>query len=151
MGGTRGTDAPSSRMASMVRGGALSGIAVFMSMAALLAVAKMLTNALPQAQAGYFFLLLLCADFLNLACGLGLNVSLPKLVAGAEGDTRPRIVAANLTGAGLVGLCVAAAFLLLWLMGPPPGWAPYAETARGIWPYLWLAAPLFLTGFLRDR
>ncbi len=139
-----------SRMASMVRGGALSGMAVFVSMAALLAVAKMLTNALPQSQAGLFFLLLLCADFLNLAFSQGLNVSLPKLVAGAAPEARPRMVSANLSGVAVVGGVVAALVVALWLAGPPPAWLPRAGQAADLWPYLWLVAPLFLTGMLRD-
>jgi O-antigen/teichoic acid export membrane protein len=135
----------------MVRGAALSGSSVFISMAAMLAVGKMFTNALDTEAVGVFVLLLFGADFLNLFSGLGLQVSLPKLVAAAPPGNRPRIIAAGLAFQALICLLLSALLYLVWGLAPGPRLFSTDPAWLSLWPFLWLLPPLFTVGVFREQ
>lgn len=103
---------------AVIRGGILSGAAILFSTAAMLAVGKMVTNRLGQTEVALFSLLLLWADFFNVAGGLGLPVSLPKLI-GAASEGRRRTIA----GSCVRWQCrVFATFTLVWWLLLGAGW-----------------------------
>lgn len=138
------------RTRTVVRGAVLSGSSAFVSLAALLVVAKILTNALEAGDADIFFLLLLSADFLNIASNLGLSVSLPKLVGAAAPGEKHRIISSSLTFQCLSALALGAGLLVLWRWGPDPRPWLGEEKWRDLYPYLWLLPPLFFVGVMRD-
>lgn len=139
-----------SRTRLVLQGAALSGGSVFFSMAALLVVAKIFTNRLDPSDVAVFALLLLCADFLNLAGTFGLGVSLPKIVGAAAPDRQGRLVRANLSGQIVVSLMLGVLIWGLWAWRPfPEGWPGDPDWRRLIL-FAWLLPPLFITGALRD-
>ncbi len=144
---------PTNRTQRFMRGAFLSGASVFFSMVALLAVGKMITNApaLDQADVGVFMLLLLCADFLNIANNFGLWVALPKLLGAAEPDRQRRIVRAALGCQGVISLALAAAILTAWRFFPGLRSLPDNPDGHTLFPYLWLLPPLFVAGTFRDN
>lgn len=104
---------------AVIRGGILSGIAILFSTAAMLAVGKMVTNRLGQTEVALFSLLLLWSDFFNVAGGLGLPVSLPKLIGAASEERRKTIA-----GSCVRWQCrVFATFVLVWWLFLGAGWA----------------------------
>lgn len=134
----------------LVRGAALSGGSIFVSMAAMLLVGKIFTNVLDTASVGVFALLLLGADLLNLAGNLGLPAAMPKLIAAAPAEKQPRIVASALAFQGALCAALSVVLYLVWrtvpgeeLLRAKPDWLT-------LWPYLWLLPPLFITGIFRD-
>lgn len=135
--------------AMILRGAALSGGSVLLSMAALLAVGKIATNALAPAEVAVFAIILLAADGLNLLGTLGLPVALPKLVAAAPPGDAQRLTRAAIAAAACGAGLLAAAGLALWAAFPaPPG--AFEGDWRGAWPRLWWVAPLLIAGALRD-
>ena len=132
-----------------LRGSVWSAGAVFFSMAALLAVGKLVTNAFHPQVVGVFALLLVCSDCLTLALGLGLPASMPKLAAETAGEGR-RILNASVL---LLQLCVvlagAAVVLGVWaLRHPLSGVIP--EKWQGALALAWLLPPLFCVAAFRD-
>lgn len=135
---------------TFVRGALWSGGSVFASMAAVLLCAKMFTNTLTGEEVGVFVLLLLSADTLNLASSLGLQVSLPKLVAAASPESRSGVAAAALGGQLMVGLTLS---LLVFAARPLiEAFAGFTESTalHTLSDHAWLVPPLYLTGLLRD-
>ncbi len=118
------------RRHAVIRGGVLSGAAILFSTVAMLAVGKMVTNRLGQTEVAHFSLLLLWSDFFNIAGGLGLAVSLPKLIGAAPDERRGAIVGSCLrmqshVFSGFVGLWWAI-LGVAWLSGLGwPQWQPY--------------------------
>ena len=94
-----------------------------MSMAALLAVGKLVTNAFHPQVVGVFALLLVCSDCLTLALGLGLPASMPKLVAETAGEGRRILNASVLVLQLCVVLAGAAVVLGVWAV-PVPARSP---------------------------
>ncbi len=137
-----------SRGRSVVRGGVLSGASIFVSTLAMLAVGKMFTNVLDQAGVAIFTLLLLWADFINIAGNLGLAVSLPKLIGAAPEDRRAAISGACLSFQHLLLILLAivcwAVPAVLWQFRVgPASW-------QGVYPWLLFLPPLFGVGIVRD-
>jgi O-antigen/teichoic acid export membrane protein len=133
----------------LVRGGALSGMSIFASMAALLVVGKLVTNALDQNAVAVFALLLLWSDFLNLAANFGLGVSLPKLIAAAEPPQARLFSGAALAFQTAVTGLVGGTIWIAWGFAPSPG-ARFGANFEMLYPWLWLIPPLFAVGMLRD-
>lgn len=134
----------------LLRGAALSGGSVLVSMVALLAVGKIATNALSPAEVAAFALILLASDALNLLGALGLPVSLPKLLAAAPSPAHARSAAvASLATTAAVCAVIAAPVLLLALLDPPAALSADSPW-RTAWPHLFWIAPLLLAGALRD-
>lgn len=135
--------------AHLVRGAALSGGSVLVSMAALLAVGKIATNALDPVDVAAFALILLASDALNLIGSLGLPVALPKLLAAArEPAARPMTISSLM----ITGVLCAAIALPVFFMGGMalPETLALDSPWRLAWPHLTWVAPLLLTGALRD-
>ncbi len=135
---------------ALVRGAVLSAASVCVSMAALLVTGKMFTNALDRETVGVFSLFLIASDFIIIASGLGLSVSMPKLVAEASEARRRLVVGSALTGQLGVLLIASAAVVLCRLFASaataielPPDW-------RGLIDHLHWLPLLFVVGGLRD-
>jgi len=142
-----------SRTQRFMRGAFLSAASVLFSMLAMLAVGKMVTNApaLGKTEVGVFMLLLLGADFLNIANNFGLWVALPKLVGAAAPAEQCSIIRASFGCQTVVSLALAAALLLTWRLFPGLEALATNPDWRAMFPYLWLLPPLFLAGTLRDN
>lgn len=133
---------------TVVRGGVLSGASILVSTIAMLAVGKMFTNALDQPQVAVFTVLLLWADFFNIAGNLGLAVSLPKLIGAAPEAERAAVSGTCLRLqswllAGLGGACWALTGFLWYFGLGPADW-------REVYPWMMFLPPLFIVGVLRD-
>jgi len=137
------------RTQSFLRGSILSGGSIFVSMAAMLAVGKMFTNTLGQAEVAVFALLLLAADFLNILNNFGLWVALPKLVSAAEASRRNVIIGSSIRIQALVSLALGGLIVALWAVFPAPV-STTESSWRALFPYLWMLPPLFIIGTLRD-
>ena len=142
-----------SRMRRIVQGAFLSGGAVFVSMVAMLAVVKMVSNAhsLSLAEAAIFMTLLLCADFFNILNNFGLWVALPKLVAAADGEKRMAIVASSMSIQAFISVALGVVVLGAWWFLPPLETMLAASDWMAIQPYCWILPPLFIVGTLRDN
>jgi O-antigen/teichoic acid export membrane protein len=140
-----------SRTRRILQGAFFSGGAVFISMLALLAVGKMVTNSFTTAEVGIFMVLLLAADFFNIANNFGVWVALPKLVAAANEEARPAIIRSAMSVQALISVALGSVVLAVWWWSPslagPLGQADWAA----VQPYLWILPPLFLVGTLRDN
>lgn len=137
------------RTRSFLRGSLLSGGSIFVSMAAMLAVGKMITNTLGQSEVAVFALLLLAADFLNILNNFGLWVALPKLVGAAEVSRRHVVIGSSISIQALVSLALGALIMALWKVFPAPVSRPDSSWSA-LLPYLWMLPPLFIIGTLRD-
>ena len=142
--------ASTSHRSRIIRGGLFSGASVFFSMAALLLVAKLITNSLGPKEADVFFLILLCSDFLNLFSNCGLASALPKLVGAAEKAEEAPLIRSVLTFQWILALLISALFLGCWggflLLAP----LPLESHLQGVLPWAWLIPPLFSVGVVRD-
>lgn len=134
----------------LVLGAVLSGSSVFISMAAMLVVGKILTHYFDAAYVGVFALLLIGADFLNIFSGFGLHIAFPKLIAATPRTGQSGIIAAGLTFQVLVCAALSLVLYPLWILVPggqvfstDPAWLL-------LWPYLWILPPLFAVGVLRE-
>jgi O-antigen/teichoic acid export membrane protein len=139
-----------SRTRMLLQGAALSGGSVFFSMLTLLVVAKIFTNRLDPSEVAVFALLLLSADFLNLAGTFGLSVSLPKIVGAAPPYRQDALVRANLSAQIVVSLTLGVAIWAAWAWLPRPENWPENPDWRRLIDYAWLLPPLFIAGALRD-
>lgn len=138
------------RFETIARGAVLSAASIFVSMAALLITGKLFTNALDTETVGIFALLLVSADFINIFSGMGLGVSMPKLVAEADPKQRRNIIGSALAWQTfLLALLGLTALLVQQLIMNPeqitqdPGWL-------GVHRCLHLLPLLFIAGGLRD-
>ncbi len=138
------------RLETMARGAVLSAASICISMAALLVTGKLFTNALDQTTVGVFALLLVSADFINILSGMGLAVSMPKLVAESSPQRRREIIGSALAAQTLVLLALGLVVLVAQrgIQRPEhfiqdPGWL-------GVHRALHLLPLLFITGGLRD-
>ncbi len=126
-------------------GSVYSAGAVIYATVALLAVGKLLTNALSPEAVGQVALVLLAGELLGLLGGLGLPAALPKLLAAADPDgqrtTLHRLFRFQGTLALLIALgCVALLFLRSW----------WPATLQGMMPVLLLLPLLVIVVTLRD-
>ena len=135
---------------TLVRGSVLSALSVCVSMAALLVTGKLVTNALDQNAVGVFALLLVASDFIIYASGLGLSVSMPKLVAEADAPRRRRIIGSALAGQLALLLALGALTLLVWAALRHPEQHLQNEAWIGFLRCLYLLPCLFIVGGLRD-
>ena len=141
-----------SRKRVLVQGSVLSGSGIFVSMAAMLVVAKLITNArgLGVSAVGAYGLVLVAADFLNILSSFGLWVALPKLVASAAPERRSAIIGSGLGVQIVVSGAVSCAIYALWWLLPEGFYLfEHAQWAR-LYPHLWLLPPLFFIGTLRE-
>jgi len=139
------------RTRQFLRGSALSGLSVAAATVAMLVVWKLVTNRLPQHEAAAFFLLILSADLLNLATGLGLQTALPKLVAAEVVSRRPALARACVAGQFALASLVALLLGFLWFLLPVAALPTIDAGAKLLYAHAWLVLPLFLTGVLRDN
>lgn len=135
---------------TLVRGSVLSALSVCVSMAALLVTGKLFTNALDQNAVGVFALLLVASDFIIYASGMGLSVSMPKLVAEADAPRRNRVIGSALAGQLALLLALGVLTLLLWVVIRHPERYLQNEAWIGFLRRLYLLPCLFIVGGLRD-
>jgi O-antigen/teichoic acid export membrane protein len=140
-----------SRTRRILQGAFFSGGAVFISMVALLAVGKMVTNSFTTAEVGIFMMLLLAADFLNIVNNFGVWVALPKLVAAAKEEARPAIIGSAMSVQALISITLGSIVLAVWWWTPPLSGSLGQADWAAVQPYLWILPPLFLVGTLRDN
>jgi len=138
-----------SRARILIRGSVLSSMSVFVSMAGLLLVAKMITNELPPAGVGLYMLLLVSADLLNITASFGLASAMPKLVAAAPEADRARLLRGVISGHVLVLTLITILFYLLLSLIPAAVLDPDSDWAL-LHAHAWLLPPLFVAGALRD-
>ncbi|MBI3118149.1 MAG: polysaccharide biosynthesis protein [Candidatus Hydrogenedentes bacterium] len=138
-----------SRKRLLIQSAFLSGGSIFVAMAAMLVVGKLVTT-LPPMAVGLFVLLLLWSDFFNIASSFGLTVALPKLVAAAPEEEKARLTH-DVLGVQTVLLLVVALLVMAFYVALPlqavlinkPDVAVFMEV-------LWLLPLLFIGGALRD-
>lgn len=135
---------------SIVRGSVYSGGSVLVSMAAMLVVGKIFTNALDKTGVAVFALLLIWSDFFILAGNCGLAMCLPKLIAGAPAERRARVSGSAVVFQAAVGVVTGAAVLVIWGFFPGTIARVLGNDGGLLAPYLWLLPPLFFVGGLRD-
>ena len=139
-----------SRTRTFVRNALLSGASIFVSMAALLIVGKLVTNLLPAAIVGFFALLLLWSDLVNIVSSLGLTVSAPKLIAAAPAPQRLRLAKVLLRGQALALLLCTCVVLMMYWQPVLQLWIPYTYESAAFSEYLWMLPLLFVPGAVRD-
>ncbi|MBI2434644.1 MAG: oligosaccharide flippase family protein, partial [Candidatus Hydrogenedentes bacterium] len=138
-----------SRKRLLIQSAFLSGASIFVAMAAMLVVGKLVTT-LPPMAVGLFVLLLLWSDFFNIASSFGLTVALPKLVAAAPEEEKACLTH-DVLGVQAVLLLVVALLVMAFYVALPlqavlinkPDVAVFMEV-------LWLLPLLFIGGALRD-
>lgn len=134
----------------LVRGAALSALSVCISMVALLVTSKLFTNALDQESVGIFALLLVSADFIIYASGMGLAASMPKLVAEADTRRQRQIIGSALAWQTTLLLGLGCLTLLAQALIREPERLTSDPSWLGVHAHLHLLPLLFIVGGLRD-
>lgn len=138
------------RTRAILRGSFYSGGSVLVSMAAMLAVGKIFTNALDKTDVAVFSLLLVWSDMFILSGNFGLSVSLPKLIAGAETTRRAGISGSAFVFQAGVGALIGMTLFAAWWFFPEGVSRLMGNDGALLLPYIWLLPLLFLIGALRD-
>jgi O-antigen/teichoic acid export membrane protein len=135
----------------IVRGAAVSGAAMVVSMAGQLGAAMIFTRVLPESDVGIYLLLLLMAELLIMLGNCGLWTALPKLVGAAEKHQRPRLIGSVLAFQVLTALGVGAAVVVVLLVVRDPTLISHNPSWVGVHPYLWTLTGFVLLGSTREN
>lgn len=135
---------------TLIRGAFLSGSGMILSMAGQLGAAVIFGRALPEADIGTFWLLILCSDCLVLLTTFGLHSALPRILASAPEEERRTLGASILLFQVFVSLAICAAVFVAWLLIRNPTVISENENWVRLFPFLWLLPPFFFVATQRD-
>lgn len=141
-----------SPFALLLRGGALSGGGMVLSMLGGMAVWKFITNTptLSEADVGVFASFIILTDVLLILNNFGLRTALPKLIGAASPEERPRLIRSLLGFQLAVSAGCGALFLAVWGAVREPGalWENPAWT--GLFPYFAAVPFMLVAATLRE-
>lgn len=137
---------------NLIRGVLLSGGGMFIALLGGVITLKLITNtpSLDASAVGIYAIITVAAEFLLIACNLGMRSALPKLLAASPLDERSRLIRASLWYQGAICLVLLAVVLVPWILIRNPAVFSDSTGWQLIYPYLWAVPFLVLSSAFRE-